>query len=93
MIIKNYGQGKNGVIGKHKYSITREGVHDVTDVDETTIKWDAIENIAQTKNHMFLVIRPMTALIIPRKDFSSDSAFNQLVKDTNDLFNKNTFNA
>jgi hypothetical protein len=89
-LIKTYSQGKNGVVGQHKYSITQGGVHDITAVDVTTIKWDAIENIVQTKTHMFIVVRPLTALIVPRSGFSNDSAFSQFVEDTKYLFNKYT---
>jgi len=46
---------KNNFIGAHKYSVSPEGFRDN---DEAIVKWTAIENIAQTDAHIFMLVYP-----------------------------------
>ena len=77
---------KNSHIGIHKYFISSEGVHDITEFNDTTTKWNVIENIAQTIDHLFILVRPNSAFIIPKRAFPDDSAFNQNAQDIKGIF-------
>jgi hypothetical protein len=78
---KMYVQGKSADIGTHKYSISPEGVHATSRFADSTVKWDAIEDVVQTDKHLFILIHPNKAGIIPKRAFPNDSTFNQFVQD------------
>jgi hypothetical protein len=76
-ISKRYGEGKNAVTGKHLVSITPENIKDIGETVEETAKWDIIENVVSTDKYLFIIARATQgALIIPRKAFADDAAFN-----------------
>ena len=74
---------KNNFIGAHKYSVSPEGVRDN---DEAIVKWTAIENIVQTDSHIFILVYPKKAIIIPKKAFPDDAAFNGFAQGVKDIF-------
>jgi hypothetical protein len=74
---------KNNFIGAHKYSVSPEGVRDN---DEAIVKWTAIENIAQTDAHIFILVYPKKAIIIPKRAFPDDAAIRRFVQDVRDIF-------
>ncbi len=82
---KMYSQGKNTVIGNHKYQISQEGIHDISELDETTTRWDAIDSVVQTDEHLFIIVRPASAFIVPKRSFPSDDAFHQVFLDVKEL--------
>jgi hypothetical protein len=83
-----YSQGENSTIGVHKYSISLEGVRDITKFNDNTTKWHVVENIAQTVEHLFILLRPNAAFIIPKRAFPDDTVFSQIVHDINSMFQK-----
>jgi hypothetical protein len=85
-INKMYSQGKNDVVGPQKYSISSEGVRDTNELSEGIVKWEAVENVVQTGNHLFITIRPNKSFIIPKRAFSDDASFNQFVQDVRTIF-------
>ena len=85
-INKMYVQGKSDDIGVHKYLISPEGVRGITGLSDGTVKWDAVENIVQTDKHLFILIHPNKAFIIPKRAFSDDSTFNQFAQDVKTMF-------
>lgn len=83
-----YGHGKDAVVGMHKQSFSSEGVHDITALDESKYKWNAIENIIQTDQYIFILIPPRQAFIIPKTAFAGDSRFNQFTQELKAIFEK-----
>ena len=83
---KTYAGGKNAELGIHKYTISLEGIHDIIDLDDTKIKWDAIEKVVQINEHLLIVERPNKAIIIPRHAFPDDAAFNGFAQGVKDIF-------
>jgi hypothetical protein len=69
---------KNNFIGIHKYSVSPEGVRDN---DEAVVKWTAIENIAQTDAHIFILVYPKKAIIIPKRAFADEAAINHFMQE------------
>jgi hypothetical protein len=74
---------KNNFIGAHKYSVSLEGFRDN---DEAIVKWTVIENIAQTDAHIFMLVYPKKAIIIPKRAFPDDAAVNRFMQDVKDIF-------
>jgi hypothetical protein len=71
---RTYGKNKYMDTGTRKISGSSEGIHTTTTLSDATIKWKAFENVANTNNHLFLIIPPNKAIIIPKTAFVDDSA-------------------
>lgn len=81
-----YGQGKNSGASFYKYSFSPEGIHYTTEFSKSDISWEIIEDIIQISKHIFVVVRPKSALIIPKRAFTDDSAFNKAAQEIKALF-------
>jgi hypothetical protein len=79
-IEKAYGKGLNNDIGKHKFSITKDKMRDITDVGESSNSWDIVENVVTSEQHLFILLRGAKAYIIPRKAFPNKLAFTQFAE-------------
>jgi len=79
-VLKNYGQGKNRLVGKHEFSITPTELTDKTDMGETITLWEAIEYVATTNQYLFLVVRASGPFIVPKKAFANDITFKQFAE-------------
>ena len=80
-LIRQYGEGKNGVIGKHEFSITKERIKDITEAGEQTMRWDVIDNVIETDQHLFIAFHALSeAYIIPRRAFEHDADFIQFAE-------------
>jgi hypothetical protein len=77
---RSYGQGPNKLIGKHELSITPDVVTDITDMGESTTRWNAIEYVASTNQHIFMQVRASSPYIVPRRAFADGAAFRQFVE-------------
>jgi hypothetical protein len=83
---KAFSEGKNSVIGMHKYTFTAEGIHESGELSEGTIKWQAVEKLVQDEKYLFIIIRPNAACIIPKRVFPDEAAFNSFVQNVNELY-------
>jgi hypothetical protein len=74
---KRYSTGKNAVMGKHILFITPDNIKSTGESYEDISKWDIIEQVVTTEQHLFIIVRGSEgAFIIPRKAFPDDAAFN-----------------
>jgi hypothetical protein len=78
-----YGRGENSLIGKHNLIISAVGI---TDNDNAIVKWTAVEDIAQIDEHIFILVHPDKAIIIPKRAFPDDAAVNRFMQDVKDIF-------
>jgi YcxB-like protein len=85
-IRKNYKKGQNLTLGVHNYSISAEGINDVTEFSNSKLKWTAIEDIWETDKHLFIHIRPNAGYIIPKRAFPDEATAIQFSKDLKALF-------
>jgi hypothetical protein len=68
-------EGKNdGVIGQQTLALTPEGIINGTPTGEQKIFWPAVEKVAATAEHVFIYVSALSAAIIPRRNFASESA-------------------
>jgi uncharacterized membrane protein len=79
-VARAYSQGKNKLTGKHKLSITPDGVTDIADIGETTTRWDAIEWLASTDQYLFMMVRGSGPHIVPKRSFADEAEFRQFVE-------------
>jgi len=81
-----FNQGHIECMGRHEYSITGEGVHDITEFGDSFVNWKAIENVVWTNNHLFILIRPLSANVIPQRAFPDDATYNQFAEEVRAIF-------
>lgn len=61
----------------HTVIITAEGIRESTANSESYHKWEAIEHISVTSEHIFTYIAPITAHVIPKR-IIGDGGFNKI---------------
>jgi hypothetical protein len=83
---KAYADGKNSLIGAHKYTFSPEGIQDTTALHNDTVKWAAIKNIVQNAEYLFVVRRPDNAYILPKRAFPNQAAFNLFAQNLKEMF-------
>ena len=72
---RTYQLGKNaGLLGPHTVELTDEGVIERTPVRELKVKWEAMEKIAHSDQHVFLWTSGFNALVLPRRAFADEDA-------------------
>jgi hypothetical protein len=74
---------RNTFVGTHQYTVSPEGVRDN---DEAIVKWTAVEDIVQTDKHVFILVHPKKAVIIPKKAFHDEAATNRFVQSVTAIF-------
>jgi hypothetical protein len=79
-VARDYGQGRNKLIGKHKLSITPDAVTDITDTGESTTRWNTIGYVSSTDQYLFMLVRFSSPYIVPRSAFDDEAAFRQFVE-------------
>ncbi|MCX2781185.1 YcxB family protein [Microbulbifer thermotolerans] len=68
---------KSGVLGKHEYVITDEGLSESTEANESLIKWSGIDDVKINKNYILIRINQYLFHIFPRRSFSSLSKYEE----------------
>jgi len=80
-LLKTYLPGKNSVTGNHEITITPELIKSVGEMGEDIIRWDVIDNVVATEQHLFLTFHISTqAYIIPRRAFENDTGFDKFAE-------------
>lgn len=68
---------KSGVLGEHHYTLTPEGLHERTAVNENLQKWPGIVSIRKLPSCPLFQISSYLFHIVPRSSFSSAQSFNE----------------
>lgn len=66
---------KSGVLGRHTYRLTEEGLHESTAANEGLQKWQGIQTVGKSKTLIFLRINGYLFHLIPRRAFGSAQEF------------------
>lgn len=73
-------EGKNkGMLGDQKLELASEALVVTTQSSTSTMNWSAVERIATTDDHAFLYVSAISALMVPRNAFDSQSEFQAFV--------------
>ena len=62
---------KSGVLGKHEYLITEEGLSESTEANDSLIKWSGIDDVKINKNYILVRVNQYLFHMLPRRSFSS----------------------
>lgn len=85
-ISKMLDEGKNkGLLGKHTFSFAEDGIVDITEESESKTKLSAIENIVESKEHIFIYIGAVAAFIIPLRIFKDEIQKVNFLKDLREM--------
>jgi len=58
----------------------------IVDNDNDVVKWTAVEDIEQTDTHVFILVRPKKAVIIPKRAFADNAAAERFVTNVRNIF-------
>jgi hypothetical protein len=87
-LVNQSEQVLKGGFSKQKLSVTDEGMVYKTSSGESNFKWDKLENVINTDQHLFLIIHSFGAVIVPKRDFVTDPDFQQLMTLVKTYFTK-----
>ncbi len=74
-------EGKNnGLLGRHRVTLTPESVTEATEFNQASTSWRAVERVVEFGDHAFIYINTMAAIVVPRRAFGVASEFNEFVK-------------
>lgn len=81
---------KNGVLGRHTYRLTEEGLHESTAANEGLQKWHGIQTVGKSKSFIFLRINGYLFHLIPRRAFGTAQEFESFWAKARDYWKKGT---
>ncbi len=85
-VSKMVDEGKNvDLLGYRTVTIDAEGLHSKSDVSESTIKWSSVENVVETKEHIFIYVSAISAHIVPFRIFETDKDKEEFLKVLHDF--------
>lgn len=61
------------LLGKHNTIINEEGLTEKSENGENKINWNGVLRIVSTENHFFIYISSISAFIVPKRSFNSQS--------------------
>ena len=68
---------KNGMLGKHHYTISEEGLHEKTIINESMNKWIGVSRINIAGSYLYFQISDYLFHVIPKRCFDSEEQFNE----------------
>ncbi|MGP8079722.1 MAG: YcxB family protein [Dehalococcoidales bacterium] len=74
---------RNSLVGNHQYAVSTAGI---VDNDNDIVKWTAVEDIVQTDTHIFILVRPKKAVIIPKRAFPDSAAIDRFVTNVKAIY-------
>lgn len=79
-ISKMFNEGENkGMLGKHSFSLSEDGIVDLSEHRESKTKLSAIENILESQDHIFIYISAIMACIILTRIFENENYKNEFL--------------
>lgn len=66
-------EGKSiGVLGKHSISLTKNGIIAIKGLSKSKMNWSSVQNISETKEHIYIFIGSIEAYMIPLRAFLNE---------------------
>ena len=75
----------NGILGKHEYELTQEGLIEKTIANESINKWEGIESIKVAGSNILIQISGYLYHIFPLRFFNSEEEFDAFKKQADNL--------
>jgi len=74
-------EGENrGLFGRHRVTISAEGVAESGEFRQSLTSWRAVERVAVSDQHAYIYTNAMAAIIIPRRAFAGPAEFEEFVR-------------
>jgi hypothetical protein len=70
---------QRGVLGIHDYEVREDGLLEKTDVNESLTRWEGLQDVKETRDHLLLRQAPGMIHIIPRRSFTDRQACRHFV--------------
>jgi hypothetical protein len=67
----------NGVLGEHTYVLREDGLHEITAVNESVVKWVGLKEVMRTNAYIYIQIAPALFHVLPRRDFKDAAAYEE----------------
>lgn len=67
----------NGILGKHEYTLTPEGLYEETKANNGLSKWEGINKVYIVSSYILFQISGYLFHIVPKSSFESSEAFNK----------------
>jgi hypothetical protein len=78
--ILGMSSSKNGILGEHEYTLTSDGLHEKTSVNEGLSKWKGITEIRVVGPYLLFQISSYAFHIVPARSFESKESFTEYVR-------------
>ncbi len=85
-------QEKIGVIGKHEFRIDEKGLYNKSQYYQGLHQWQMFRCIKVTGSYLLLIFHNNQKIIIPKRDFTSATEFEQFVSLAQDYFQQSRVN-
>ena len=73
-------------LGHHTLEVTADGVTETGAHHTLSVRWHAVASTGRTKDHFFILLRSLSAMIIPFRIFPSDTAREEFIQYVEQLF-------
>ena len=70
---------RRGYLGPHRLRLQDDGVHVESPQGLSTVYWSAIPQCVVSQNRLLLYMRPVSAVMLPKRDFTDQSSFEDAV--------------
>jgi hypothetical protein len=65
-----------GVLGRHDFALTPEGLHESTTANVQLSRWSGMHSVEQVGSYLVVRLTPYLVHVIPRRAFASGADFN-----------------
>ena len=69
----------NGVLGKHEYHVTSDGLYEKTSANESLNKWEGIKSISRVGSYILFQISGYLYHVIPKNSFESPEKLEEFI--------------
>ncbi|MGQ9807317.1 MAG: YcxB family protein [Armatimonadota bacterium] len=81
-----YGEGRNrALFGRHVMTVSSEGVTDEGPGTRTQTRWESVERIARSMDHLFIYLNAVAAHVVPARAFRDRGEFERFVESVREL--------
>lgn len=81
-------EANRALFSRHQVVLSSAGITDSSELESSTTAWPAIERVSRADEHVFLYISAMSAIIIPRRAFTTTAEFDQFFQAAIDYHQK-----
>ena len=79
-LVKPYKEGPDRIVGKHRVSMTAEGVSDLNENGRLSDSWSDVVYVGVVKDHLLVEARQGKVYIVPETAFAEKAAFMQFAE-------------